>query len=330
MKIVKFLSLGLKTVIILFATIAFAQEEILTWSNAPIGKMFPMGAYQLSYYPSSDIKDQESDLSMFQHKAWGIIPIMKNEESDFEFIGFFDCKNMDTEAIFPATGIKLPDNLYSINIGPSYRRQFANGWTGGALFMVGSASDKLFHSKHEISLRGDLFLKVPTTEKNAWLFFLDYSNRREFLQQIPIPGAAYWYEPSKTFRAIIGAPISAIRYKPFDSLTLEASYFFIRTVSATATYEMNKKLSLYGTFDWNNELYLRAERENNRHRLFYYDKTLSAGLKFKPWQYVTIDISGGYSFDRFFFEAKEYDNRNDNKIDIGNGPFASAKVGIPF
>ncbi len=307
-----------------------AQDELLIWANAPTGKLFPMGSYQFSYFPSSDVKHQDTDLTMYQHKAWGILPIMQTDEHDLEFIGFFDCKNMNTNAVLPEQNIALPENLYSINIGPSYRRQFKNGWTGGILFMAGSASDKLFNSKHEISLRGDLFLKVPTTEKNAWLFFLDYSNTREFLRQIPIPGVAYWYEPSNTFRAVIGAPITSIKYKPFDPLSLDISYFFVRSISAKASYELNKKLSVYTDFNWDNELYLRAERENNRYRLFYYDKTVSVGLKFKPWKYFSINIEGGYSFDRFFFEGKEYDDRNDNKIDVENGPFASAKISMPF
>jgi len=42
-----------------------------------------------------------------------------------------------------------------------------------------------------------------------------------------------------------------------------------------------------------------------------------------------VTISGGYSFDRFFFEGESYAaDRTDNRIDVGDGPFLAVRVGM--
>ena len=39
---------------------------------------------------------------------------------------------------------------------------------------------------------------------------------------------------------------------------------------------------------------------------------------------------GGYAFDRFYFEAEKYSDRNNNRIDIHSGPFVIGKISVRF
>jgi len=45
---------------------------------------------------------------------------------------------------------------------------------------------------------------------------------------------------------------------------------------------------------------------------------------------VGFELSGGYAFDRFYFEGESYKHRNENRIDIHDGPFVVGKIMLRF
>jgi hypothetical protein len=75
-------------------------------------------------------------------------------------------------------------------------------------------------------------------------------------------------------------------------------------------------LRIYAGFDWDHDSYLRADRHVRSHQLFYYEKRLT--------------LSGGYAFDRFYFEGGGYSNHNENRIDIHGGPFVVGRIMLRF
>jgi len=46
------------------------------------------------------------------------------------------------------------------------------------------------------------------------------------------------------------------------------------------------------------------------------------------WRHVGFELAGGYAFDRFYFEGENYSDRHDNRIDVGAGPFVSARLNV--
>jgi hypothetical protein len=82
---------------------------------------------------------------------------------------------------------------------------------------------------------GNAFLRVPQGTHNAWLFSLAYAPTSEI--PFPLLGVAYLAHPSEQFLAAIGLPLY-LRYRPWDTLTLEGSYMLLRTVHARATYQL--------------------------------------------------------------------------------------------
>jgi hypothetical protein len=45
---------------------------------------------------------------------------------------------------------------------------------------------------------------------------------------------------------------------------------------------------------------------------------------------VDLDVSGGFAFDRFWFEGEDFDDRGFNRINLTDGPFASANIRVRF
>ncbi|MCX5906724.1 MAG: hypothetical protein NTY64_05945 [Deltaproteobacteria bacterium] len=101
-------------------------------------------------------------------------------------------------------------------------------------------------------------------------------------------------------------------------------------ITRKVSYRRLRPLRIYGGFEWRNERYFRADRRDEEQRLCYYEKRLTAGVQVYLNRQISIDLSAGYAFDRFYFEGKNYGDRDENRLDLKNGPFAAAQVGVLF
>jgi len=173
-------------------------------------------------------------------------------------------------------------------------------------------------------------LRVPARDRDAWIFFLNYASNREFWPHIPIPGVGYSYQPSDQLSAIVTTGLVSLTYSPVPPLTLSATYITVRTVDLRLTYQVARPVRLWVGFDWTNERYLLAGRTDPDDRLFYYEKRVRAGAIVGLARQLFVDVTVGYTFDRFYFEGEDYGERNQNRIDVGAGPFAAVRLGGRF
>src|SRR4029450_4339850 len=176
--------------------------------------------------------------------------------------------------------------------------------TAGVALTIGSASDKPFNSWDEMYLRFATLLRVPQGERNSWLFTLIYATDETiFGENLPIPGVAYAWVPSDWFTAVIGVPFSMIRVKPFENLTLDAEYYPFWTVRTRATWEIFRPLRAYAGFQWDSDHFYGADGGDPDDKIFYREMRVYAGIRF-DLRYVGIEVTGGYAFNRFFFEGE--------------------------
>ena len=237
---------------------------------------------------------------------------------------------MPISILLPDTQDKLPDHLWDMNLGGSYRRRLQNDWIAGARLTVGSASNKPFDSAEELVVNALGTLQIPHGQRKAWLLMLQYSNNREFLQHVPIPGVAYLWQPERTFRTVVGIPFAMIHWEPATRWNIDASYFIPRTVRARIQYEIMKNTRLYSGFAWQNKRFFRADRQDGDDRLFFYDKRILAGLQWQLTTQFSLDLQAGFAFDRFIFEGGNYSDRGDNRIEIQDGCFFGIQNRIRF
>jgi hypothetical protein len=154
------------------------------------------------------------------------------------------------------------------------------------------------------------------------MFTLVYSPTNEL--GFPIPGVAYLWRPSDDFRATIGLPLQ-VWWRPCEDLTLEASYMLIRTIHTRATYRLAPGWCVYTGYDWGNESYYLADRPDTQERLFYYEQRLSAGVRWDLTDCFTLDLSSGYTFDRFYFQGRQWSDNHHDRLDVGDSPFFSVR-----
>jgi hypothetical protein len=308
---------------------ARAQEQ---WLTPTLGQLQLRADFRETYYPDERVRQQGTELKIFEERGGLFFPIWQNATDELSFSGSVRYQELDTgntPAILPGGQVQLPGDLWEIKFGPTYRHKFDNGWIAGLNVTVGSASNQPFHSMDEVTARATAFLRVPQGERNAWIFTLNYSNYSEYFAGLPVPGIDFLYSPNDNFTLVFGFPFTSLEWKPFEKLTVQINYVPVRTVIAKVTYEIFQPLRVWAGFDWDDDWYLRANRTDTGDRLFYYEKRITGGIRF-DLRHVGFEVSGGYAFDRFYFEGDKYSERNDNRIDIHSGPFVIGKISLRF
>jgi hypothetical protein len=308
-----------------------AAAQMEQWLSPTLGELMARGEYRITYYPDERVRQQPAELGLVEHRLSLFVPLFQSSSDEFSLSGSVRFQDIDTRAILPDTFEAFPDQLWDVRITPAYRHRFENGWTAGGQVSVGSASDKPFHSWDEIIVRANLFLRVPHGERNSWFFTLNYSNYGGlgYLEGIPFPGIAYVWSPSERFTAVVGVPFTSIQAELVENLSLQLVYTPLRQVRARLTWNPFRPLRLWAGFDWDNDFYLLADRGDHHDRLFYYEKRASGGVRF-DLRHVGFELSGGWAFDRFYFEGESYSDRTENRVRIGDGPFVVLRVAVRF
>lgn len=311
------------TVLSLYAASAIAQNSLESLFNPQMGELSPTISTSARSDDKAKAKQQDENFRISGYEFHLMTPLRQDPNSELALVAGYTHLNFSTAARLTDAGVSLPDDFSNPYFGGFYRKNLDDGEMFGIHTTMGSPSDKPFDSSREIALNASAFYRVPDTGTNAWYYFLNYSNTRDFLNNVPIPGIAYFKFHNRRLQTMLGAPLCNIRWTPTEKFSTQATYILFRTFHAKATYELSETLDLYTAFDWQNQSFLRAGRDDRDDRLVYNEKQIKAGLACTLSPNLTLDLSAGYAFDRFIYEADEYDDRDENRISITDGPFAA-------
>jgi hypothetical protein len=291
----------------------------------PVGRYIPHASYTTKFAVESSVAGQATDLGSFEQAIALGFPIWQDPNDELSFAGGFRAKLIDTRAILPNTGEPFPKRLWDISFGPSYRHRFGNGWVLGISALAGSASDVPFSRFDVLDINSNLFLKVPSGAKNAWIFVINYASNREFLRHYPIPGFGFLLASKEKIRGFFGVPFF-VEILPKGPITFRASYIPIVRIDATLSAKLSKGLEIYTGYQWRNERYMRADRVDRDDRLYYYEMVAKGGLTVSPARWAQLTFEGGYSFRRKYFEGERFYDDSFNRVGVGPGPYCSMEL----
>ncbi len=317
-------------VLLLAAGAAAGQSEMLRWARGTLGDAKPSVDYDATLYLERDVKNQPTDLAYEDHEALFRVPVLQDKDREWAVDAGLRAMDFHTDMRLPDTGEAFPDALWDVHLATTYRWRVRDDWVAGVRAEVSGPSDKPFHTIDETAADVTASLRVPAGDRDAWLFLLNYASNREFLPHVPIPGVAYWYAPSRDFQALLGVPVMAVRYRPLEALALDAMYRIPRAVSARVTWTASPDVDLFAGFAWDSTRFFRADRADEDDRLFYYEKRVEGGLAVDLGEHARLGLTGGYAFDRSFFEGEDYDERGRNRIEVADGAFVTLKVAFRF
>ncbi|WP_029631555.1 hypothetical protein [Zavarzinella formosa] len=284
--------------------------------------------YGLTWFPSGNVGNQPGkDLGLVRQELALFSPFW--QEGPDAAIAFLGVRNslFKTDAKLVNSDRDFPTNLWDINVGVSYSHSFAEGWTAGVNVNAGSPSDKPFSAANVLNAGIIAYLTTPGRANDHWVFAVIYSPTSDFAY--PIPGVAYFYQPNEYFEMNIGIPF-LMKWRPYEDVTLEAFYLPIRTLSAKASWEATPGIRAFASFNWYYESYFLAERANNGDRFFSFEKRLATGLSFDLPFNLALEVSGGYGFDRFYFQGRRYGDRNRDRVSVDPGVFGQLQIRLKF
>jgi hypothetical protein len=64
--------------------------------------------------------------------------------------------------------------------------------------------------------------------------------------------------------------------------------------------------------------------------VFYSEQRFLGGLAMALGSKAFLDISGGYAFDRFFWEGPTFHDNGRGRLDIGDSPFVGLNLHIRY
>lgn len=274
------------------------------------------------WVPAQNVRGQASELSMTGLQASLAFPLYIEPTGRSIWIALTNLEHLELggSALLPDSLTPLPADLWKLSVGVLHSREFDNGWRGGFMFNVGSASDEPFAGIRDMTLTTLAFLTVPHGPRDAWSFSLFYSPTSQL--PFPIPGVAYVWRPSDQFTANIGIPFS-LRYQPTETFTFTASYLPLTNVALRASQSLGTYWNLYTSYQVVNETYWLAERVNTQDRLYLFDQRLAIGLERQLAFGFSLDLSAAYVFDRSIFQAESFSGDRRDVLDIGAGPAVS-------
>jgi hypothetical protein len=306
----------------------YAEGPFAHMLGANVGHLQPRIDYRATWFPDETVSGQGTRLGYVDQSLSVSVPVWQDLVDEVSASLSVRDETFHTGGtVLPTSHLPFPDDLWNIRAGASYRHLFDNGWIAGGSLSLGSASDRPFHGIDEMFVGVNAFLRVPQGEHNAWLFSLSYSPTGEL--PYPIPGVAYVWRPNDYFQLNIGLPFALI-YRPTEDVTFDFSYMLLRTVHARVSYRMSPTMRAYVGFDWENESYFLADSPDVNDRFYYFDMRLSAGMQFVLPRRASLDVSGGYVFERYYFQGVNSNDSNVDRVNIGAGPFLGLRAGLRF
>lgn len=243
----------------------------------------------------------------------------------------FQTKVFQPNLELPGNGQPFPGTLWNAETGAVFRRVYAGKLYWGAGTFVGSASDKPFTSLHTLTTDTMLFVGAHHDPRNFFTAYIIHSNNRVLLNNLPLPGLAYATSLSPRWGAIVGFPYGGIWLQPTDALNLvfDADVLNLR-FGARANYDLWLGFTAYSRFDHEVLPYYRAGRTNVGDRIFYTAREALAGIEWNIFNFLVLDIGGGYGLQRTLAEVPTYADRAQNLRQIDNGFLGRAHLNLSF
>jgi hypothetical protein len=282
-------------------------------------------SYRAFWFPNEPVKGQPANWALVGQDFSLACPLWVDLPNMLMVTAGVRNRLIDTDAILPDTHQPYPSELWDAQVGLMYMRKLSGDRMLGGGVSVGSASDHPFASIGEMNVSMNAMYRIPSGERNAWMFMVMYSPTSEL--QIPIPGVSYSYNPSDKFHANIGLPFM-ISYTPNDRWSFVASYMLIHTIHVKATYKIAERVRAFAGYDWSNEVYMLRDRVVDSDRFFLYDQRVTLGLDFPISSWLSAEFVGGYAFNRFSFSGSQWDSVGTDRVEVDPGPFMSLGVSV--
>jgi hypothetical protein len=189
----------------------------------------------------------------------------------------------------------LPQQLVDVSAAVALGIEDLNGWSVGFSLGAGYAGTEPFNDSDAWYPQAVMLLAHDLKPKTKIVMFLDYNGNHVGFRDVPIPGAAYVNETDPNLTYVVGAPFSALVWKPTPKVEVNAVLHLVNQFDAEINYEVIKHLVLYGGMESQQDAF-HVEGQRKEDRLFFRDRRVEAGSRWKPFRDTTFSAGIGYGW----------------------------------
>lgn len=217
-------------------------------------------------------------------------------------------------------------DYYNIQFGGNFTYSLADNRFWTLSYSYGSASDKPFNKSRDAVDTVNFVHKL----NERWFFVANYSNNRSFLNGVPLPGVFYVKEMTREKILILGFPF--IMWK--TPVGQKFSFTFVGLMPwnyrARFHYQVAPFFRPYIGVEQVPHIYFRSDREKRYDRVFWFERRLGLGVEGGITRQIRFDLSGGFSFDRQLYEARNLNNKKKSLNNIENGVYTAVTLKASF
>ncbi len=248
---------------------------------------------RLWYIPGGHLQGADTEIAQFWWDSFGRIKLDRRDPAPPLAIGY---RILTSSFYAPksglTTGLTTIDFGGAFNLGPA-----ASEWSTQVFAGAGTANDNHFDNHHAYYGIGAVNLHRRLDAGQSLDFGVDYHGGRSLWPGIPIPYGSYTLARSD-LSLTVGLPASAVRWNPWNRLTVEASYAFPVSASAQVSLELFRGVFVFGDYFHAADGFFRKGQEDTR--LFYQSDRAGLGVRWVAGKLVDLRIGAGYAFNQSY------------------------------
>ena len=273
------------------------------------------------WHDSADIDDTQNELELMRYDSRGRFRPTTQDEEPFR-LGY-RLLHLDLDTADPA----LPERLTDVSMGASWTHTMEQGRRISVIGGAGYAGDAPFGEEDAVYLIGNVIFEQPLDRKSKLNITLDYNGNRAIFPDVPLPAVSYSRRVSDQFIYTVGVPFSSVRWRPDDRWLVSARYIIPVSVDLMAEYRLTDTWRLFGQFDSTFDGFVVNGNEDRR--LFFQQRRVEAGVRYRPGERVSAVLTAGFAFDQQF--ERGWDVRDTVTVrEIDSTPFVRGSVTFSF
>lgn len=246
----------------------------------------------------------ESDESYVsdQNEVFFYLPVYQNENSTYAATA--KSYNLSFSNLVSSSDFVPVNDLHSVQYGFAWAKEDTDKNTWGLAGNYGSASDKPFDSADVSSFDLTLTRKISKTATSSWIYFLNYSNNRTFLNNIPLPGFAYTFmEEDKTSGGVIGLPFVSYWWRPTDRVFASVLYLIPARLNLQAGYMLWGPFQANAKLEHGQQTFFRSGRAEKKEQIYYETSRAALSLKTFLGKDTFFDLEYARIFNRSLYDG---------------------------
>lgn len=302
----------LKVLFLFTCSIGFAEplgtNQVIEQSNLRF-----IGEYGSDLW-TSPLRDKRSPIRIYRIKMR--IPVKKDQKETASVHAEADGFSLGRSDITLGKHlVYLGSDFRDQKIGFGIDRRFESGSSFTFFGAYASASDQPFESGRDSWLEGMAIFRRPIIDGKQWIFAMDYTKNRGYLNNTAVPYIGMLFELTETSRITLG-----FLFFRYDWIAESGWNNSVAITPVSARFAMGKIIAERFAWEINSAFsvrsYLHANRIEDDERIFSEHKFIETGFKTDLSSMTSIRFLIGGSFDRRIYEAKSVFHNEQNSAQL--------------